>query len=122
MGARAQLLLHCTVEEAAQVRRRAELEYRGVSAYMLRIVMLTVRLDEKVGPSLRRYRELVISGKWKRIGDNSARTTTLLRCSRKEARMIREAAARRELPISEYVFRALRRSWKAVDRLPEYEF
>ena len=115
------MLLHCSIEEATQVRCHAQLEYRNVSAYMLRLVMNAVRMDEKFAPGPGGFRDVMISGKWKRTGEKKPRTTMLLRCSPEEARLIREAAARRGLPMSEYVFRALRRSWKAMDEVPGYE-
>jgi hypothetical protein len=117
MSERTQLLLHCTVEEAEQVRRRARDEYRGVSAYMLRLAMRVVEFDERIALDLGQYRAAMILRKDAKREVKDPRTTMLLRCSSEEAQRIRAAAKRRDVTVSEYVFRHLRRSWRVAEQM-----
>jgi hypothetical protein len=105
---RAVLLIACSKEEASTIREKAAEETRTISAYVLRIVMRSVQIDEKFFADFRRLAHL-----------NSAlvkprpRTVVLIRCSDKESARIRATAVRRDSTISGYVIHCLRRSWNA---------
>src|SRR6266566_302099 len=48
MSDRTALVISCSQEQAASIHRRAELERRPVSGYVLRILMRAVDLEEKI--------------------------------------------------------------------------
>jgi hypothetical protein len=117
MGKRAQLLLHCTEAEAETVRRRAHDEYRGVSEYLLHLTMRTVELEERIARTLPSQVGLMgFRGRTNWRG-TEPRTTMLLRCSADEARRIRRAAEVRQMTLSEYVFKTVRRAWQVTDAM-----
>lgn len=116
---RASLLLNCSVREAREVRKRAKLQGRTVSGYVVRIVMRSVSLSEEMEKS---YKSL--PGDWKRYLKKQEhfrpRTTLHVYCSGEQAERIRRTARAQGMSISGLVLRCLRRSWlaeDAVDRL-----
>jgi uncharacterized protein (DUF1778 family) len=115
MSGRAQLLLRCSVEDAREVRRRAEMEFRTISAYVLRTVLRAAEVERSITAAFPEHRRIV----WRKQlhAKGKPRTTMLLRCSRGQAEQVRAAARRRQTSISDYVFLALRRSWRVGDEL-----
>jgi hypothetical protein len=110
--ARAVLMISCSKEEARKVRVKAELQRRTICGYVLKIVLRTVQLDERLYHNYRRLAPLNFSipGSKPR-----PRTVMLIRCSRQEAAQIRAAAKRRDATISGYVLYCLRCSWQVAD-------
>jgi hypothetical protein len=111
--ARKAILLACSEEEASRIRERATEESRLIRAYVLRIVMRNVQIDEG------------FFAKYHRLGPlrgnrpkPKPRTVVLIRCSEEESVRIRTAAARRDSTISGYILHCLRRSWHGRGALP----
>jgi uncharacterized protein (DUF1778 family) len=116
-GERAQLPLHCTVDEANAVRRRANDEYRTVSGYILRLVMRAAHMDQRFAETLpTQFGVTALRGRQNWRGTEE-RTRLLLRCSSNDARLIRNAAKSRDMTVSAYVFSAMRRAWSIADDL-----
>ena len=111
MAGRTALLINCSTEEALTIRERAKLEHRGISGYVLNIVMRSVDFEEELlgkagqSPPLNRRP----SGTLRPPGP---RTTFLLRCSTEESERIRRAAKLRDTTISAFVLRCIARSWR----------
>src|SRR5215469_5717071 len=115
MSDRTALIISCSQEVAARIHQRAASERRTVSAYVLRILMRWLDLEERLvvrqeegGRPLTLYHPVRPSGK---------RTTMLLRCSKEEAQRIRTGAKRRCTTISWFVIYTLALSWSADDRV-----
>ena len=111
MPGRTSLLINCSVEEALTIRARAKLERRGISGYVLNIVMRSVDFEEKLLAKAGRLQTLRRSLSGTPIRPVRPRTTMLVRCSTAEARRIRRNAKRRDSTISGFVLHCLRRSW-----------
>src|SRR5579859_3121053 len=127
-GHRTVLLLNCARSEAARIRAAAGRQRQTISGYVLNIIMRAIRFDD----SLAHLRQLGVDARISVPGMEyyglegisrrppGPRTTMLLSCSTVEARLIREAAKRREIPMSRLVLHALRRSWIVSERaIPE---
>lgn len=124
IGDRAVLLLNCALSEATGIRAAAERQRQTISGYVLNIVMRAIRFDD----GLTRLRELGVEARISIYGIDlyglkgiskrppGPRTRMLLSCSKDDARLIREAAKRRETPTSRLVLHALRRSWMVSER------
>jgi uncharacterized protein (DUF1778 family) len=115
MSDRTALILSCTREQAATIHQRAAVERRTVSAYVLRILMRRLDLEERIvarqegsGRSLMPYQPVRTPGK---------RTTMLIRCSKEEAQRIRAGAKRRCTTISWFVLHTLTLAWNAGDEV-----
>lgn len=115
MSDRTALIISCSQEQAAAIHRRAEIERRTISGYVLRILMRWLDFEDKilvaqqgVGRRLTQYRAVHPAGK---------KTTMLLRCSKEEADRIKAAARRRSTTISWYVLYTLSLAWSAADRI-----
>jgi hypothetical protein len=114
---RAQLPLLCTVEEANEVRRRANDNYQTVSGYVLRVVMRVVQMDQRLAEILpTQFATTFFRGRnnWR---GTEERTRLLLRCSSNEARLIRKAAKLRHMTVCAYVFAAMRRLWQITEQI-----
>lgn len=116
MSDRTALIISCSREQAATIHQRAELERRTVSAYVLRILMRWLDLEERLvgiqhdtGRRLTAYQPVRFPG---------PRTTMLIRCATEEAHRIRMGAKRRSTTISWFVLHSLALCWSAEDRLP----
>lgn len=114
MTVRTALLISCSQEQAATIRKRAEFERRTMSGYVLRIVVRWLDLEDRLlvmqregGRRLSVYQSVRASGR---------RATILIRCSKDEAQRIRAGAKRRSTTISWYVLNTLSLSWSAGDR------
>lgn len=103
---RTAILISCCQEEAAKIRTRAEHDFRGVSAYVLNIVMRAVELDEKLLEQFPKLSPLLTSPRVP-----GRRTAVLIRCSDEQASRIRSAAKRRSTTISHFVLSSLTRKW-----------
>jgi len=103
---RTAILISCSEEEATKVRTRAEYDFRGVSAYVLNIVLRAVELDEKLLGQFEKLSPLP-----SRIRVLGRRTAALVRCSDDQASRIRAAAKRRSTTISGFVLNCLNRNW-----------
>ena len=103
---RTAVLISCSEEEAIKVRTRAEYDFRGLSAYILNIVLRSVELDEKLLGQFHKLTPLAAA-----VRVPGRRTAVLIRCSDDQASRIRSAAKRRSTTISNYVLTALNRSW-----------
>jgi len=111
---RTALLISCSAEEASKIRTRAEHDFRGVSAYVLNIVLRAVELDEKLLGQFHRLSPLSIP-----VRVPGQRTAVLVRCSDEQASRIRAAAKRRKATISGFVLHCLIRNWDVgVGKLP----
>jgi len=103
---RTAILISCSEEEATKIRTRAEYDFRGVSAYVLNIVLRAVELDEKL---LGQFLKLSPIPAPNRVPGR--RTTVLIRCWDDQASRIRAAAQRRSTTISRFVLNCLYRNW-----------
>lgn len=114
MPPRAALLISCSIEEAGIIRRRAELQRRGISNYMINIVIRAVEIEERtIARGVSFDRSLYTDS----IRAPGPRTAVLLRCSRMESERIRRIAKIRGLTISGLILFSLRRSWRAERNL-----
>lgn len=111
MSDRTALLISCSQEQAATIRQQAEFERRTLSAYVLRIVLRWLDLEDRLlvmqqegGRRLSAYQPVRPTGR---------RTTILVRCSKEEAQRLRVGAKRRSTTISWYVLHTLSLSWSA---------
>jgi uncharacterized protein (DUF1778 family) len=89
------------------IRQRAEVQRRGISGYMLNIVMRAADFQERMmarGITMRMLSRTAI-----RIP--GPRTAILLRCSTEESERIHRVAKARDTTISGFVLDSLRRSW-----------
>jgi hypothetical protein len=111
MAGRAALLINCSAEEALTVRERAKVEHRGISSYMLNIVMRFVDFEETLLARVGSFRALNRSLSRTPIRPPGPRTTLLLRCSVEQSERIRRAAEMRENTICGFVLHCLKRSW-----------
>ena len=129
MGNRAALLIHCSQDEAENIREMSKLQRRTISGYVLLILMRAVQLAE----NLIRLRaagveEVPFAHVLESYGLTSTpsisppgpRTTMLLWCSKEEAKRIRMVAAEREMTISSFVLHTLRCSWHIHDQFPKF--
>lgn len=93
------------------------MERRILSNYVLNIVLRSAAIEEKLSSLLNRsqFRNRALDMPVRAPGP---RTAILIRCSTTEARMVRVAAKRRQIPISSWVLHCLRRSWVAKDARP----
>ena len=115
MTHRTALIISCSREQAAAIHERAELERRTVSAYVLRILMRWLDLEERlVGIQQDSGRPLTA---YHPVRPPGPRTTMLLRCSKEEAHRIRAGAKRRATTISWFVLHSLALCWSAEDRV-----
>jgi hypothetical protein len=108
-------MISCSVAEAKQVRKRAKLQRRTMSAYVLNIVLRSVQLDDCL--FTQNGRLAVLTPPFIRR-EPGPRTVQLIRCSKRESSRIRMAAKRRGATISAYVLHFLRGSWRAADTFP----
>ena len=106
------LLIHCSKQELAEMRRRARGEHRQISSYALSVVMPVVAFEEGLRKQYQGLDDLFLQ--LARRPPAQPRTTMLLRCSVAEARRIRAAASRRRVTLSGYVLFALHRRWAVV--------
>jgi uncharacterized protein (DUF1778 family) len=114
MATRAAILISCSREEAATIRRLAAEQRRTISGYVLNVVIRKVEIEEEM--FRRHHRLAMLRGDmtWRAPGP---RTTMLVRCTREEAARIRTAARRRDVTISGFVLDALQLAWAVTDRL-----
>ncbi len=118
MADRSALLICCSKKEAQELRRRAMLDRRNMSGYVLFIVLEYIAFDERLLSLLERVQPL---HKFRKhipiVRPGGPRTAILVRCSKEEANQIRTAAKRRGTTISAFVLNALRRAWEMQDRI-----
>jgi hypothetical protein len=112
---RTSLLINCSEKEAHEVRRRAGLQRRTVSGYVVNIVLRSVEFSEEVVSGLRTLPLFRLGQRLARA--LAPRTTLHVYCSTDEAKRIRGAARLAETTISSFVLHCLRRSWDAEDSL-----
>ena len=105
---RTSLLISCSAAEAQQVRTRAKLEQRAVSAYVVHVVVPGIVFAEQIG--LFRYG----SKKKKPV---HPRATLHIYCSAQDANRIRSAARKAGTTISGLVLYFLWHSWGAQDKV-----
>src|SRR5215472_3332744 len=111
MAGRAALLINCSAEEALAMRERAKVEHRGISSYMLNIVMRFVDFEETLLARVGNFRGLNRSLSRTPMRSPGPRTTVLLRCSIEESDRIRRAAEMRDTTVCGFVLHCLKRSW-----------
>src|ERR1700758_1966858 len=109
MASRAALLINCSSEEALIIRERAKVEHRGISGYLLNIVMRSVDFEETLMAKAGRFYALNRGLFASPVRPPGPRTTMLLRCSTGEAGRIRRVAKRRDITISGFVLHCLKR-------------
>jgi hypothetical protein len=108
---RASLLINCSQQEAEQVRKKAGLQRRTVSGYVINIVMRAVEFSDGLvshlgGPAFFKLSQ------GKKVKGAAPRTTLRIYCATDEAQRIRAAASQRKMTISGFVLSCLRRSWE----------
>ena len=110
MSDRTALLICCSKEEAAAIRAQAKEQRRGLSNYVLNIVLRSVDMQEKLSPE--RAGPWVANRSLQKgpAGPRGPRTAILIRCSTTEATRIRAAAGKRWMPISRFILQCLKRS------------
>jgi hypothetical protein len=97
---RTALLIRCSTEEAERVRIEAQKERRTLSGYVLNAMAGTLLIEHKLLSKLTDYRSMNSVLSRRALITPGPRTALLVRCSIAEAERIREAAKRRELPIT----------------------
>jgi hypothetical protein len=117
MSDRTALLIPCSQEEADTIRGEAKRQHRGVSGYILHILIRAVEFEEILVAKGHRVQALNRTLSRTPIRTIGPRTTILLRCSTEESQRIRRAARMRDTTISGFVLQSLRRSWKADEML-----
>ena len=115
MAERTALIISCSEEQAATIHRRAELERRTISAYVLHIVTRWLDLEDRLLVQQQQGRGRLTG--YQPVRSPGKRTTMLLRCTREEANRIRAGAKRRGTTISWFVVYTLSLSWSAGDRV-----
>lgn len=110
---RASVIVRCSQEDAARIRKEASSEHRSLSGYLLHVLELSFHIEDKV-PAFALARQ---SRGIKIYADKSLRTAVHLRCTSEQAARIRKYAASRGLSLSDFVVFSLRRLWEASDRL-----
>ena len=109
-------MISCLEEEAKEIRKRAKLDQRTVSSYLLKLMMRWVEFEDRLFKQLSEYRpsaRYVLSRKLDL--PRGPRTAVLLRCSASEGSRVRATARRRGVTISGFIRTCLRRSWMAAD-------
>jgi len=104
------------MEEAGMIRERAKLQRRGISSYMLNIVIRAVEFEERImarGGAVTFNRTLYAAT----VRTPGPRTAILLRCSKNESERIRRASKIRDVTISGFVVHAIRSSWNVERNL-----
>lgn len=119
MKERTALLIRCTQEEARTIRTQAWTEYRSLSSYVLYVLRRGLALEDKLFAKLSPYRYFSFNRVLAQtvLRAPGPRTAVLVRCSAEEAKRIRLAASRREIPISSFVLQVLHRSWDATAKV-----
>ena len=118
MATRSAILISCSVQEAGIVRERAAQERRGISSYVLNILMRAVELQEKLRAQRKQFGLSDQDRVKMAFRSPGPRSVFLLRCSVEEARRIRRVAKTRDRTISGFVLSTLQLSWHAKDRAP----
>ncbi|HKS81094.1 MAG TPA: hypothetical protein VJR23_06280 [Candidatus Acidoferrales bacterium] len=114
MEERTALIISCSLEQSSVIHERAEFERRTVSGYVMRILMRTLDIEDRlVFVQQDTSRPLTA---YQPVRDPGPRTKMLLRCSKIEAQRIREGARRRRTTISWFVLYTLSLAWSAGDR------
>jgi len=109
------LIVRCSREDAARIRKEASSGHRSLSGYLLYVLERTFYIEDRVPPlALARQAQLMGAHRYQ-----NPRTAIQLCCTVEQAARIRQYAARRELSISAFVVFSLRRVWKAYDHLRE---
>lgn len=117
MDLRASVNVRCSQEDAKRIRKEAASEHRSLSGYLLHVLDFNFSIEDKVPvPAITLQRQSI-----KIYPDKSLRTAVHLRCTAEQAARIHKYAKRRELSLSDFVVFALRRLWKASDRLQRGE-
>jgi hypothetical protein len=112
MSDRTALIISCSREQAATIHQQARFERRTVSAYVLRILLRWLDLEESL--AARQERPLTA---YYPVRPTGTRTTMLIRCSKAEAHRIRAGAKRRCTTISWFVLHTLALAWSAGDSM-----
>ena len=105
------LLIHCSKQQAATIRKQAGVERRTISGYVLNVVMRQVDFEEILVARVTRLRSLNLTLCRSSTFETGPRTTMLLACPSADTERIRRAAKLREVTISGFVLGALERSW-----------
>lgn len=109
------LLITCSRKEAEQVRKKAGLQRRTVSGYVINIVMRAVELGDRslltlTSPFFKLPERKLVKGA-------APRTALHIYCATDESKRIRTAASLRTMTISRFVLGCLRRSWEAENSI-----
>lgn len=108
------LLIRCSHEERNTIRKKAKEERRTISGYIMNVVAVTLRFEEKLMARLHGFERLNTALSRRPIRVPGPRTALLLQCSVSEAHQIRKAAKRRNATISGFVLHSLRLSWNVA--------
>jgi uncharacterized protein (DUF1778 family) len=115
---RTALLIRCTTEEAERIRTEAQKERRTLGGYVLNAMMSTLQTEDTLFARLTDYRSMNSVSSRRALIAPGPRTALLVRCSIAEAKRVREAAKRREIPINAFVLQGLKRVWDIQTRHP----
>ena len=110
------LLINCSGNEAEQVRKRAVLQRRTVSGYVINIVMRAIEFSNGLVSSLGKPAYFKLP-QGKRVKGVAPRTTLRVYCAADESKRIRGAASQRKMTISGFVLSCLRRSWETENSM-----
>ena len=116
---RTALFIRCATVEADKIRVEAEKERRTISAYVLQVVIRATELDDRLYSRKFAYTPLNRDPSRNQFIEPGPRTAILVRCDESEARRIRDAAQRRNIPINAFVLHTLKRAWNVQGRPPE---
>jgi hypothetical protein len=115
---RTSLLINLSAKEAGEIRKRAALDERNVSGYVMFIMRRCMKSSENLVRFLAKVPilKLPYSQKPKLT---APRTTLHVYCSVEEAAKIRQAAKARKVAISHFILNCLHRYWDIEDGLNE---
>ena len=109
---RTALLIRCAANDAERIRSEAGKERRTISSYVLGIASRAVELEDRPYAKMSMYSDFNQIVSRKASDHPGPRTAILVRCDDVDAQQIREAARRRDVPITSFVLQSLQQVWK----------
>jgi uncharacterized protein (DUF1778 family) len=108
---RTALLIRCSKDEADRIRTEAKKERCTLCSYVLNVMTRGIEIENRLLAKLTDGSAMnSVLNRRARI-TYGPRTAILVRCSISEANRIREAAKRRQVPISAFVLQGVKRVW-----------
>jgi hypothetical protein len=115
---RTSLLINLSAKEAAEIRKRAALDERNVSGYVMFIMRRCMKSSENLVRFLDKVPVLKLPYS-ERPKLTAPRTTIHVYCSVEEAAKIRQAAKARKIAMSHFILNCFHRYWDIEDGLNE---